>query len=129
MDSELNIAVDLQGNVLTCQNVSSVATAPNSNSHKIGHMLDMGNVKLDTATHFLNRPDCSKCPVVFVCAGACMFLEDELFKISCNNAYFDHITFFAEALFLCTGLILKGIEADLPPERRDPFGLLAEAAL
>jgi uncharacterized protein len=129
MDSELNIAVDLQGNVLTCQNVSSVATAPNSNSHKIGHMLDMGNVKLDTATHFLNRPDCSKCPVVFVCAGACMFLEDELFKISCNNAYFDHITFFAEALFLCTGLILKGIEGDIPPERRDPFGLLAEATV
>ena len=52
-----------------------------------------------------------------------MFLQGELFEVSCNNAYFDHVAFFAEALFIATGLILVNIVGDIRPERQDPFGL------
>ena len=123
MDREDQIAVDLRGNVLTCQNVSSVAVAPNGESHKLGSMMDMDNVKLNTSTHWSKRECCQKCPVVQVCAGACMFLEGDLWESSCNNAFFDHIAFFAEALYLVTGCILKHIDGDIPVERQDPFGI------
>jgi uncharacterized protein len=123
MDSPDQIAVDLRGNVLTCQNVSSVAVAPNGESHKLGNMMDMDNVQLTTSTHWSKRECCRKCPVVQVCAGACMFLEGDLWESSCNNAFFDHIAFFAEALYLVTGCILKNIDGDIPAERKDPFGI------
>lgn len=123
MDREDQIAVDLRGNVLTCQNTSAVSTAGNGQSHKIGHMLDMDNVKLNTATHWLHRDECVNCPMLQACAGSCMFLQGELFEVSCNNSYFDHVAFFAEALYLVTGLILVNIIGDIRPERQDPFGL------
>jgi uncharacterized protein len=123
MDREDQIAVDLRGNVLTCQNVSAVATAGNGQSHKIGHMLDMDNVKLNTSTHWKHREECSSCPVLQGCMGSCMFLQGELFEVSCNNSYFDHVAFFAEALYLATGLLLINIVGDIRPERQDPFGL------
>jgi len=123
MDSEDQIAVDLRGNVLTCQNTSEVAFAGNGQSHKIGHMLDMENVKLNTATHWKHRAECAGCPMLQGCMGSCMFLQGELFEVSCNNAYFDHVAFFAEALFIATGLILVNIVGDIRPERQDPFGL------
>jgi uncharacterized protein len=127
MDMPDQIAVDLRGNVLTCQNVSAVAQAPNGESHKLGSMMDMENVRLTTSTHWSNRECCQKCPVVQVCAGACMFLEGDLWESSCNNAFFDHIAFFAEALYLVTGCILKHIEGDIPVERKDPFGIAQPA--
>lgn len=123
MDSPNQIAVDLRGNVLTCQNVSSVAVAPNGESHKIGSMMELDKVQLNTSTHWSKRECCQKCPVVQVCAGACMFLEGDLWESSCNNAFFDHIAFFAEALYLMTGCILKHIDGDIPAERKDPFGI------
>ena len=52
MDDPQTIAVDLKGNVLTCQNVSNIAIAPNGLSHKIGHVSNLENVKLRTATHW-----------------------------------------------------------------------------
>ena len=123
MDSEEQIAVDLRGNVLTCQNVSEVAVAGNGQSHKIGHMLDLDNVKLNTATHWNHRSECAGCPVLQGCMGSCMFLQGELFEVSCNNSYFDHVAMFAEALYLATGLSLINIVGDIRPERQDPFGL------
>jgi uncharacterized protein len=129
MDRMDSVAVDLRGNVVTCQNVSASATAPNGESHKIGHMSSMEDVKLNTATHWSFRDKCSKCPVLQVCKGSCMFLEGELFEVSCNNAYFDHVPMFAEALLQRTGLVLREIVGDLPAERRDPFGLAYPAPL
>jgi uncharacterized protein len=123
MDREDQIAVDLRGNVLTCQNTSEVAISGNGQSHKIGHMLDMENVKLDTATHWKHRDECAGCPVLQACMGSCMFLQGELFEVSCNNSYFDHVACFAEALYLVSGWILINIVGDIRPERQDPFGL------
>ena len=46
MDSPDAIAVDLRGNVMTCQNTGA------KGAHKIGHVTDFDAIALDTATHF-----------------------------------------------------------------------------
>lgn len=63
MDSPDAIAVDLRGNVMTCQNTGA------KDAHKIGHVADFDAIALDTATHFAFRPECISCPVVQLCKG------------------------------------------------------------
>ena len=122
MDDPQTIAVDLKGNVLTCQNVSNIAVAPNGLSHKIGHVSNLENVKLRTATHWNKRKECVDCPVLQLCKGSCMFLEDtekqNLWTMACNNAYNDHIPFFAAAIEKMTGYLPYRIESDNLPEER-----------
>jgi uncharacterized protein len=125
MDDPQTIAVDLRGNVLTCQNVSAVSTAPNKNPHLIGHVSKLENVKLNTATHWKFRKDCNDCPLLQMCKGSCMFLEGEHFKISCDSAYSDHLPFFATAFEKVTGCLpyrIEPIEGHLPEERQDLWG-------
>lgn len=127
MDKEDSIAVDLQGNVLTCQNVTAVSKAPNGKSHKIGHVNQFDKIKLNTATHWKFREECSKCPVLQVCKGSCMFLQGEYFKLSCDAAYSDHIPFFAAAFELATGAMPVRITAisdeyKLSTDREDIWG-------
>lgn len=81
MDSPDAIAVDLRGNVMTCQNTGAKGV------HKIGHVADFDAIVLDTATRFAFRPECMSCPVVQLCKGSCMFLEGEFFKQSCANEF------------------------------------------
>jgi uncharacterized protein len=127
MDRWDTIAVDLRGNVLTCQNVSAVSSKDNGQQHLIGHVSNLDNVKLDTATHWSHRDKCKKCPVLQVCKGSCMFLDSdtEKFEISCNSAYSDHIPFFAGAFEMATGCLPFGIlaqDGSLPDERVDLWG-------
>lgn len=126
MDKEYNIAVDLNGDVLTCQNVSSVATAPNGESHKIGNIDDFDNIKLNTSTHWSHRKDCKNCPVLQLCQGSCMFLEGPLWEASCNNAYYDNIPYFCSIIEHMTNCIPIYIEGELPQERKDIFGLFED---
>ena len=137
MDSEDTIAVDLQGNVVTCQNVTAVSQAPNGKSHKIGHVNQFDNIKLNTATHWKFREECSKCPVLQVCKGSCMFLEGEYFKLSCDAAYSDHVPFFAAAFEAATnGAMPYRIRAldetsegyMLPADREDIWGAINQVA-
>jgi uncharacterized protein len=123
MDSTEAIAVDLRGNVLTCQNVSAQSTAPNGESHRIGHVSSLASVKLRTATHWSKRDECPKCPVLHICKGACMFLEGPLWEASCNNAYSDALPIFASGIEFLTGLVPVFIDGDLPEDRKDVFGL------
>lgn len=125
MDRWDNIAVDLRGNVLTCQNVSAVATKDNGQQHLIGHVSNLDNVKLDTSTHWSHRENCSKCPLLQACKGSCMFIDDEKFKISCDAAYSDHLPFFCAAFEIATGCLPFAILAhdkSLPEERADLWG-------
>jgi uncharacterized protein len=129
MDSEHDIAVDLRGNVLTCQNVTTAATAPNGNQHVIGHVSKLDQVKLNTATHWSFRDKCNNCPLVQVCKGSCMFLQGEMFDIACDNAYSDHLPFFALAFEIATGAMpfgILGIGYDLPDDRVDVWGTIDE---
>jgi uncharacterized protein len=124
MDNPDSIAVDLKGNVLTCQNVSSVGIAPNGESHKIGHVSDLAGVKLNTSTHWSKRSGCTSCPVLSLCKGSCMFLEGELWEASCNNAFSDNIVHFAAAIEFLTGYAPIYIDGGIREDRKDIFGFV-----
>lgn len=123
MDRSSNLAVDLKGNVLTCQNVSAAAVAPNGQRHLIGQLSDLDAVQMKSATHWSQRQGCSACPVLQLCKGSCMFLEGQLWEAGCDAAYSDNLIFFAAAIEFLTGCMPIFIDGDLPPERKDIFGL------
>jgi len=104
MDREDQIAVDLQGNVMTCQNTGA------KGAHKIGHVEALNDIALDTATHFAFRPECMACPIVQLCKGSCMFLEGEFFVQSCRNEYAYNLGILRAVLFHLTGLMLVRVE-------------------
>ena len=132
MDAPDTIAVDLMGNVLTCQNVTAVSKAPNGNSHRIGHVNNLEKVQLNTATHWSKRKECMECPLLQSCKGSCMFLEGKYFKVSCDNAYSDHLPFFAVAFNIATGAMpvyIEPVEGDLPEIRKDLWGSVRDFTL
>jgi uncharacterized protein len=119
MDLPENIAVDLRGNVMTCQNVSAASVAPNGQSHNIGHVSDLANVKLNTATHWAKRSECPNCPMLHICKGSCMFLEGDLWETSCDNAFSDAVPIFAAAIEFMTGLVPMRIDGPQREDRKD----------
>lgn len=127
MDRADSMAVDLKGNVLTCQNVSAAAVAPNGEPHRIGHTKQMQDVALKTAAHWSHRQECPGCPVLQICKGACMFLEGPLWDVSCDNAYSDALPIFAAGIEFLTGLVPVHIEGELSEERKDIFGFSEQA--
>jgi uncharacterized protein len=102
MDRPDAIAVDLRGNVMTCQNTGA------KGAHKIGHVADFDAIALDTATHFAFRNECMSCPVVQLCKGSCMFLEGDFFKQSCANEFAFNMGIMMAAVWHLTGMVLVG---------------------
>ena len=105
MDSPDAIAVDLRGNVMTCQDTGAKGI------HKIGHVDDFSAIALDTATHFAFREECMSCPVVQLCKGSCMFLDGEFFKQSCANEFAFNMGIMMAAVWHLTGMMVVGVEA------------------
>jgi uncharacterized protein len=127
MDDEHVISIDMRGNVMTCQNVSSLETGKNGESHHGGNLDDYDNVAIKTSTHWSNRAECPKCPVLHLCKGACMFLDKKFWDISCANSYSDNVALFALSIQKMTGYIPTLIKQDeLPLERQDIFGTVFE---
>lgn len=123
MDNEDVIAIDMRGNVITCQNVSAVEMAGNGESHLGGSLDDFDNIAIKGATHWSKREHCAACPVLHLCKGSCMFLEGDTWDTSCANAYSDNVTMFALSFQMITGYIPVLITGgDLPSERRDIWG-------
>lgn len=115
------LTVTLAGDILTCQNVSAVATAPNGKSHRAGSLEALGNARIESSRHWSTRGSCSSCPVVQLCKGSCMFLEGHLWDVTCESAFSDNVVFLATALRELTGCLLKHIEpmtGELPEHRR-----------
>jgi uncharacterized protein len=100
MDRDDNIAIDLNGNVLTCQNTSA------KGKHRIGHLDQFDKIKLDTAHHWSTRSECPKCPLIQLCQGACLFLEDELWSQACDNSFAYNLGVLAASFFRITGQVL-----------------------
>jgi uncharacterized protein len=123
MDDEEVISFDLRGNVITCQNVSALETSKNGESHLGGNLSDIDSVELKSVTHWMNRKDCSNCPVLHICQGACMFLDGKYWDASCDNAYSDAISIFALSIQKITGYIPTLINnKELPLDRQDIWG-------
>ena len=100
MDREDTIAVDLRGNVMTCQNTGAKGV------HKIGHVADFDAITLNTATHFAFRSECMACPVVQLCKGSCMFLEGDFFAQSCVNEFAFNMGIMMAAVWHLTGMVV-----------------------
>jgi uncharacterized protein len=127
MDNEHVLSVDLKGNVITCQNVSAAETGKNGQPHLSGNLDDYSNVAITTSTHWSKRDECPNCPVLHLCKGACMFLENKFWEVSCANAYSDNVTLFAASIHKMTGYIPYQIKAaGLPLDRQDIFGTVFE---
>ena len=103
MDRPEHIAVDLQGNVMTCQNTGA------KGAHRIGHVAEFDAIALNTATHFAFRDECMSCPVVQLCKGSCMFLEGDFFKQSCANEFAFNMGIMMAAVWGVTGEITTNI--------------------
>lgn len=104
MDLPTSIAVDIDGNVLTCQNVTA------KGGHKIGHIDHLAEAKLSTAWHWSKRQECVQCPVVQICKGACMFLENKLWEGACNQHFTWGLAYLALALYWQTNRYLVLID-------------------
>ncbi|MCA3176876.1 MAG: SPASM domain-containing protein [Burkholderiales bacterium] len=107
MDKPDQIAVDLQGNVMTCQNTGA------QGKHRIGHVSKFDEIKLNTAWHWSHRESCNYCPVLQLCKGSCMYLEGDLFALSCENEYHYNTAILAGILKRLTGLTLESISGDI----------------
>lgn len=104
MDLPTSIAVDIDGNVLTCQNVTA------KGGHKIGHVDQFQDAKLDTAYHWSKRKECVQCPVVQICKGSCMFLTEKLWTGACDQHFTWGLAYLALACYLQTNCYLTKIE-------------------
>jgi uncharacterized protein len=118
MDRPSNLAVDLKGNALTCQNTSAATR------HRIGSIEAFEDIRLATAHHWSTRAECNQCPVLQLCQGACLFLEDCLWRQACDNSFTHNLAVLAAALYWLTRLVLVEIEGpmlrrrDLPSRMR-----------
>ncbi len=106
MDLPSSLALDLEGNILTCQNVTA------KGGHKIGHIDSFKDTKLATAYHWSQRRECVKCPVVQICKGSCMYLTDNLWQASCDQHFTWGLAYLALALHLLTDRLLIKIEGE-----------------
>ena len=106
MDRPDQLAVDLGGNVLTCHNTGAA-------KHRIGSLTDLDSVRLDTAWHWSHRESCNYCPVLQLCKGGCMYLDDTLFAETCENEYRYNEAILAGTIKRITSLNLERIEGDI----------------
>lgn len=130
MERETSIAVNLQGDVITCMNTNIDTPALTGKTHKLGNIDNISEVRLDTIKHWSERDLCSKCPVLPICRGACMFQDGEDFNTTCNHEFSDHIPLLAATIYNSTGILpyyLQPLEYDIPADRKDIFGMLGEA--
>lgn len=107
MDREDNIAIDMKGNVTTCQNTSALT------KHNLGNIEDLDNVRVSTSHHWTTRAECPSCPVVQLCQGACLFLEDEYWTQACENLFYYNLAMLSSAMFFMTGgLVLTELQGE-----------------
>jgi uncharacterized protein len=112
MDRTDQLAVDLNGNVLTCQNAGAAS------GHKIGRVEDLAGVTLNTSTSYMSRPNCAECPVVHLCYGSCMFLADKEFESSCRSSYWFNRAVLEGVVYLLTGKEVVEISGWKPAQAR-----------
>ena len=129
MDDERTLALDLKGNIVTCQNVSIMETSKNGESHLGGTLDDYDNVELKSVTHWKSRKNkinCKDCPVLHLCRGSCMYLDGEHWDVTCANAYSDNVALFALSFEKITqGFIPITIKGEgLPKDREDIWGTI-----
>lgn len=105
MDRPDSLAVDLRGNVLTCQNTSA------DSKHLLGNVAKFDQISLNTSYHWSQRGECISCPVLQMCKGSCMHLEGPYWRGACDNFfafYLGVLAFFFEESLGATLLEING---------------------
>ncbi|MDE2465574.1 MAG: hypothetical protein KGO02_17945, partial [Alphaproteobacteria bacterium] len=74
---------------------------------------DFDSIALDTSYHWSKRPNCSHCPVLQLCGGACMYSEGADFDLSCENEFHYNSAIMAGALYWLTGKLMVHIEGEI----------------
>lgn len=115
MDKPEHLAIDLHGDVLTCQNTSAAMRHGATTGHRIGSVGAFDDIRLTTSRHWSTRPECNRCPVVQLCKGSCMFQDGDLWDQACDNSFTWNLSMLAVALYWLTRLVLVEIEG---PTRR-----------
>ncbi len=105
MDRPDQIAVNLDGDVLVCQNTTAT-------THKIGSVHDFDAIRLTHSTHWGHRQECNACPMLELCGGSCMFLKGAQRQASCDNEFTLALPYFRLALYLLTNALLTRIEGE-----------------
>lgn len=111
MDRAEHLAVDLKGNALTCQNTSATT------KHKLGTVDEFDKIELHTLNHWMHREECSRCPVLQLCRGACFYLEGEKWTKACDNSFHYNLGMLGATLYYLTRMVLVEIEG--PVIRRE----------
>lgn len=105
LDRPESIVVSLKTqDVVTCQNTLPVG------KHRLGHVDDLDNVKLDTVWHWKARPHCGECPVLPLCKGSCLYLEEDEFARACDSQFKYRLPFLAAALYFITGFVMTKVD-------------------
>jgi uncharacterized protein len=78
---------------------------------------------MKSATHWSQRQGCSVLPSPANVQGFVHVLEGPLVGSWVRRRYSDNLVFFAAAIEFLTGCMPVFIDGDLPPERKDIFGL------
>lgn len=104
MDRPDSLAVDLFGNVMTCHNVGAIG------KHKIGHISDLKQVKLNTGYHWSYREKCKDCLVLHICKGSCMYLTGDDFEETCQNEFHYALPILFGVIWAITGKTVIGYQ-------------------
>ena len=107
MDQDDDLAVDLKGNIMTCQNVGL------ENNHHVGHLDNIEDATVKSSQHWSWRNECSHCPVIQLCQGSCMFLTGQEFAQTCWNEYAYNMGILRGAIYLLTGKKVIRVEGDV----------------
>jgi uncharacterized protein len=94
MDRPDHVAVDLKGNVLTCQNTPNLP---------LGHVSNLAEAQVVVPF----REGCQVCPVVHLCKMGCLYLEGDNWTKSCANKLTFHSAILAGAVYLLTGWVIS----------------------
>lgn len=97
MDRPDWIAVDLLGDLYSCQNVAA------NPDHHIGNVRDIEAARLSRIWHHSLRDECRRCPVVQLCQGGCAFQQGDLWRASCDNMWAWHSSVLGGILHRLTG--------------------------
>ena len=111
--SASKLTVDLYGNVITCQCVSSTDST-NGISHIAGSLESIINKEPLSYPPLVTswQQQCDNCPVLFLCRRGCPIETREYWEDNCKIKFMHNYALFTVAMLELTDMIVQKIEGD-----------------
>ncbi|MDE7065718.1 MAG: radical SAM protein [Desulfovibrionaceae bacterium] len=105
------VTMDLDGNLLPCQNFTAKSVDFEGHPHRLGNVFDSLERRFPPCEAFQRkvRERCADCPVVTLCRGGCPFFNPAYAAYNCRANYCQKMAVIGYALYLLTGDILKEV--------------------